>query len=205
MSNFNAVASFYDRLAEMVFGGAIKRAQTAYLETISPGANVLILGGGTGWILMELFAINPTCKVWYIDASSRMIDLAKRTVQDSKHHVIFIHGTEDSIPPAGSIDVVITNFYLDLFPPASCDKVIQKISTAMHAKSIWLIADFDDTTWWHGVILRVMYIFFRMTTGIEASSLCNWRKLMERNGFQVKESTEFFRGFIKSAVFRSIF
>ena len=81
MNNFDSVAGYYDKLSILVFGTAMRRAQTAHLHDIPLGRNVLILGGGTGWLLSELSAVNPTCKVWYIDASSKMISLSKRTCE----------------------------------------------------------------------------------------------------------------------------
>ena len=161
MNNFDSVARFYDRLSKLIFGKAMRRAQTVHLHDIEPGANVLVLGGGTGWLLPELSAVNPTCKVWYIDASARMIELSKEMARNSAHEIVFIHGTEDSIPLGITIDAVITNFYLDLFPQDSCTSVIRKIRSAVRANGIWLVSDFLNTTWWHGVMLGVMYRFFK--------------------------------------------
>jgi tRNA (cmo5U34)-methyltransferase len=201
MNNFDSVAPFYDQLAKIIFGSAMKKAQTAYLHVIKQGANVLILGGGTGWILSSLFAVNPTCKVWYIDSSTRMINLSKKVAADSKHQVFFILGTEAAIPPDILFDAVITNFYLDLFPPASCNTVIDKIRSSLQGESLWIISDFIDTTWWHNAMLRMMYRFFKMMSGIQASSLCDWKKLLEQKGFEERQSSQFFGRFIKSAVF----
>ncbi|HZI24217.1 MAG TPA: class I SAM-dependent methyltransferase [Chryseolinea sp.] len=203
MNNFDSVAPFYDQLSTLIFGSALKQSQMAYLPAIKQGATVLILGGGTGWILSALFAVNPTCKVWYIDSSARMINLSKKVARDSKHEVAFILGTEDAIPPGILFDAVITNFYLDLFTAASCKTVIDKIRSSVHGKSLWIVSDFINATWWHSAMLRIMYRFFKIMSGIQASSLCDWKKLLEQKGFEERQSTEFFGGFIKSAVFSS--
>ena len=204
MNNFDSVARFYDGLGKLIFGNAMRRAQTVYLPDIVPGANVLVLGGGTGWLLSELSAINPTCKVWYIDASAKMIELSKETTRNSAHEIAFIHGTEDSIPVGITFDAVITNFYLDLFTRDSCIGVIRKIRPAIRANGIWLVSDFVNTTWWHGVMLGVMYRFFKLTCDIEGRSLPAWKKLLRENAIIEGKSHEFFGGFIKSAVFRLI-
>ena len=204
MNNFDAVAGFYDKLSMLVFGTAMRRAQTTHLHDIPPGSKVLILGGGTGWLLSELFAVNPTCKVWYIDASSRMISLSKRAMQNSTQEIVFIHGTEEAIPIGVTFDAVITHFYLDLFPHDPCIRIIHKIRSIIRTTGLWLVCDFIHTTWWHGVMLRMMYGFFKLTCGIEGSSLPPWKKLLEENGFKEHKSREFFGGFIKSAVFRLI-
>ena len=205
MNNFDSVARIYDGLSNLIFGKAMRRAQTSYLSDIRPGANVLILGGGTGWLLSDLSEVNPTCKVWYIDASAKMIELSREVTQNSPQEIVFIHGTEDSIPPGTTFDAVITNFYLDLFTRESCMSVIRKIRPVIRANGIWLVSDFLNTTWWHSAMLAVMYRFFKLTCDIEASALPQWKNLLEENAFTEDKSHDFFGGFIKSAVFRLIY
>ena len=204
MNNFDSVAGFYDKLSTLVFGTAMRRAQTTHLCDIPQGSNVLILGGGTGWLLSELSAVNPTCKVLYIDASSKMISLSKKNLRNSTQEIVFVHGTEESIPAGMTFDAVITHFYLDLFPQDACISMIHKIRSAIRINGILLVSDFINTTWWHGVMLRMMYGFFRLMCGIEGRLLPPWKDLLEENGFKEHKSREFFGGFIKSAVFRLI-
>lgn len=202
MNNFDSVAGFYDRLSKLIFGRTMVEAQTVYLGHILPGARVLILGGGTGWLLSELLTQHPTCGVWYIEASEKMLALSKRRFKNRPSEITFIHGTEDAIPRDIKFDAVITHFYLDLFPQDSCSKVIQRILSVMHGRSLWLISDFVNTTWWHGALLRVMYSFFQIMSGIEARRLPAWRKLMVENGLKESKSQKFYGGFIRSAIFR---
>jgi len=131
MSNFDRVAPVYDTLARFVFGRNMHRAQTVFLKDIAPGGHVLILGGGTGWLLAELLSLNPNCKVLYIDASIRMIEMARRKTVGSSD-IVFIHGTEKSIPPGLTFDAIITHFYLDLFDYESCAKVVSLIRGSCH-------------------------------------------------------------------------
>ena len=202
-TNFDGVAAIYDTLSNVVFGRSMVRAQTFYLRDIPSGAKVLIIGGGTGWLLNELLVVNSTCSVWYIEASAKMLDLTKERISKSSNVIHLIHGTENSIPPDIKFDAVITHFYLDLFPQTSCDQVIQKISRSMHAKSMWLVTDFINTTWWQNILLAVMYKFFRVTCHIEASQLPEWQDLVKRNGFVEVKSELFFWKFIRSSLFAS--
>src|SRR5689334_10042004 len=97
-NNFNAIAKFYDPLVKMIFGKSMFDAQTFYLKDIPLGAKVLILGGGTGWLLSELMKINPTCSIWYIESSSEMLSKSKHLSHGSRQLIYFIEGTESSIP-----------------------------------------------------------------------------------------------------------
>ncbi|MEZ4686196.1 MAG: hypothetical protein R3B47_09055 [Bacteroidia bacterium] len=64
--SFNRLAPVYDFLASLVFGNRIRQAQRWLLDFIPEGSSILILGGGTGWILEELAEkahIQP-CTIW---------------------------------------------------------------------------------------------------------------------------------------------
>ena len=76
-SNFNLIAPVYDFLAKMVFGSHLKKAQTIFLNQIKEGDRVLVVGGGTGWILEELNQLNKPIKVVYVEPSTKMMSLSK--------------------------------------------------------------------------------------------------------------------------------
>lgn len=202
MNNFDRLAPIYDRLVRLVFGKSMMRAQTRFLSEIDPHSEVLILGGGTGWLLAELVSVKPDCKVTYIDASEKMIDLAREKIRGYSRDVSFIHGTERSIPAAYIYDVVITHFYLDLFEPRSCREVCDLIRNHCHPGSLWLACDFVNQAWWHSVMLKVMYIFFGMATGLRTRRLPDWRTDIRDSGF-IEIGVQYYCGeFIWSSLFR---
>ena len=64
---FDRVAWFYDGLALLVFGSAQRAAQRAALRGLTLGRpHVLILGGGTGWVLGEVLRRVPAATVLYL-------------------------------------------------------------------------------------------------------------------------------------------
>jgi len=202
-NNFDSIAKIYDKLSTLVFGKAMVNAQTKFLSEIDEGATILILGGGTGWLLAETLRANLTSTIWYVEASSSMMTLSKRKISpDEMNRVNFILGTEESIPAAIFFDVVITPFYLDLFSNSYCHEVIQKIKSSLHPKSIWIVTDFVNTTWWHYGMLSLMYRFFEVTSHIEASKLPAWELMLKRSGFNEVKSNQFYGGFIKSTLVR---
>src|SRR5882762_1794152 len=125
-NNFDRIAFLYDRLARLIFGHSIIDAQKHFLKLIPNRAAVLILGGGSGWILKDLLRERPEVYVCYVDASKEMITLAKKGTQSPR--IVFIHGTENDIPKQ-QFDIVLTHFYLDLFSAGSLPTVIAKIRT----------------------------------------------------------------------------
>ena len=198
-NNFNRVAFLYDALVRLVFGNSMLRAQTFLLDKIKDDAAILIIGGGTGWILK---ALKPNCEVWYIDSSSKMIEKARK--QDAICKVHFIAGTESDIPDR-TFDVVITNFYFDLFTTTKVDAVIKKIKTVIEPDGHWIVTDFVDKAWWQRIMLNLMYLFFSVTCNIESKKLPAWIESFDQNGFSVIESKTFYGGFIKTGLWHSKF
>lgn len=200
-NQFDRVARVYDRLAKLVFGTSIVASQQFFLREIPANARILILGGGTGWILNEIAAATTACEIWYIDASEKMIEQAKNA-NANLLPVHFIHGTEDDIPPTVSFDILITNFYLDLFDERELYSVLDKITQSLTGEVRWIVTDFlDRKRWWQSLMLNAMYSFFRIVTGLENRRLPDWNLAIQRNGFAKIGSRLFYRGFIEAAIF----
>jgi tRNA (cmo5U34)-methyltransferase len=120
LNQFNWIARFYDPLVKIVFGKHVVNAQTYYLSAIEANSKVLILGGGTGWILKYLHDVQPSSIIYYVEASSKMIALAKKNSAEFTSRVHFIHGTENTIPSDLKFDMIVTNFYLIYLPMKNC-------------------------------------------------------------------------------------
>lgn len=200
LNGFNRIARYYDSLSKLVFGKAILNSQVAFLNFIPPGSSVLILGGGSGAMLPSLLRRNRTGYVLYVEASSEMLKLAEKNVPENlRSQVAFLHGTHHSLPEGVVFDVIITNFFLDLFPDEEAREICQQLSSRLRQHGLWLISDFvRGGKWWHGVMLWIMYRFFRYTSGVTASRLCSWERHLLTAGMRATASESFFRGFIKS-------
>jgi tRNA (cmo5U34)-methyltransferase len=200
MTGFDRLAPVYDKLARFVFGKSIVRAQVFFLGDIRAGSRVLILGGGTGWLLEELLKVQPDCEVWYIESSSRMMELSK---QRCGHHtnVRFILATHSSIPEM-MYDVVIMNFFLDVFSPARIFFLVDMIRAKTQQEGIWIVTDFDDEgKWWQRALAAMMISFFRMVCSVEARKLADLKTILASGFMTEHDVAEFFHGFIKTRIF----
>ena len=75
-ANYNNAAWFYDSLSRVVYGKALIDAQVYLLQYIQPNSTILIVGGGTGWILEEVARIHPTgLQITYVEAYAQMMAL----------------------------------------------------------------------------------------------------------------------------------
>ncbi len=202
LNGFDKIAFVYDFLAKLVFGRNIIDAQKYFLSKIKSHSNVLILGGGTGWLLAKLLKAKPNCEVWYIEASAKMITRSRNRIVHGQA-VHFIHGTENDIPKTIKFDAVITNFYLDLFSSLSLPVVINKIQSSLKPGSLWIVTDFvTNQKWWQEAMLKIMYWFFRLTCGIASTGLPPWHTLIGEAGFVKVRSKFFYKNFIEAAVWQ---
>ena len=121
--DFSRVARVYDGLASVVFGRAQRRAQQAALlaglPLAGPTPHVLVLGGGSGWVLTELLGQCPAAQVLYLETSATMLTLAqarlRRLAPGAAAQVEFRQGSERALAPGEQFDVIVTFFVLDCF------------------------------------------------------------------------------------------
>lgn len=206
LNAFDRIAPVYDWLSGLVFGDALDQSQLTFLGPICNGSDVLMIGGGTGKALETLLSRTEGCKVWYVEASSEMIARTRQRIGARSSNVIFIHGNEDSIPAHAQFDVVITGFFLDLFPEEKVAVLARKIGHHLREDGSWLITDFvGRRKWWHRLLLWGMYKFFTLTCGIEGRRLPGWEYEVGRNGFTEKHARLYFGHFIKSSVWLKSF
>jgi ubiquinone/menaquinone biosynthesis C-methylase UbiE len=201
LNAFDKIAPAYDTLARLMFGKSIRNAQRHYLSLVNSDAKVLVLGGGSGWILSDLNSVSPRCEVWYIEASFKMLSMAREHKGCCKA-VHFMHGTEANIPGDISFNAIIANFYLDLYSPAELPGLIRSLKECLSDDGVVLVSDFVNTRkWWQQWLLRSMYAFFSLSCGIDNQKLPDWRESMQASGLAEYHSAQFFHGFIVSAAF----
>lgn len=201
LNNFDAVAKVYDTLSFLVFGNTLFEAQLSFVNVIPNDARILMLGGGSGELLREILKVCPDCTVWYIEASREMIRIASKK-NKSPTNVHFIHGTESDIPLQHRFDVVITNFYFDLFPTEKLGRIIEAISLSCTSEVRWLVTDFrHPQNWWQRILLKTMYLFFRTVCNIEASTIPDWQQKMAVADFSPRQVKYFYHQFVVAAVY----
>lgn len=116
-SYYNKIAQFYDLLAEHSEGPM--RAAGLKLLAATAGECVLEIGSGTGHCLIELAqAVGPHGRVYGIDLSDRMVELAQELVcgQGLADRVELKCGDAEQLSyDSDSLDAVFMSFTLELF------------------------------------------------------------------------------------------
>lgn len=203
-ANYDAIAGLYDPLARLVFGKAIVRSQVFLLHHIPAGASVLIVGGGTGWILEELAFIHPSgLHICYVEVSRKMTALA-RSRNAGQNKVLFVEKAIQEVALSTSFDVVITPFVLDNFDESSVQQVVAKLHHSLSRGGYWLFADFQvhKNSVYQRLLLRIMYLFFRLSSNLRTSRLSDTTQLFHRYRYKAIFEQTFFHSFIKSIVYQ---
>ena len=206
-TGFDRVAWCYDALAGLVFGRALRRAQQMALGGLPPGRpHVLVLGGGTGWVLAEVLRRRPGATVLYLEASPRMLARARahlaRTVPQAGAQVEFRHGTEAALGPAEQFDALVTFFVLDCVALPDLPAALARLMAARRPGAPWLLADFRPARrGWRRGLLALMYTFFRISTGLRACTLPHLPAALAGLGLRPGGRARFFFGAVEAAVY----
>ncbi|SDJ87514.1 Methyltransferase domain-containing protein [Catalinimonas alkaloidigena] len=206
--NFDRIAPWYDGLAALVFGNRLRRAQAQFLHYIPPHSRVLVLGGGSGWLLEQVLRLHPAVSVVYLEASHAMLEAARQRTQPLAHQrVEFRQGTETDLHPQETFDVVLTFFVLDLFTNQALPTAMLRLYQALRPGGHWLFTDFDwperrPAFWWEQGLIWGMYRFFGVVSEVCARQLPPYRAAFEALPLQCRASVQ--RGLLHSAVWQKV-
>lgn len=206
-TGFDRLSKVYDRLAGLVYGKALRRAQTHFLSRIQEGSNVLVVGGGTGWFLEALLRTEAVQQVTYIELSAGMLQKSQERIQanipTAYAKVNWIHGTIQDVDASPQFDLVCTLCFLDLFAGDRLQAEVSQLHRRLKPDASWYFSDFRYADGWpmswisRGMIWG-MYRFFRWTCKIEAKRLGDFDGALEAIGFEAVERMETYGGMIEA-------
>ncbi len=202
-ANYNNSTWFYDRLSRLVYGMALIDAQLFLLKFIPPESNVLIVGGGTGWILEEITKRHANdLNITYVEIAPKMMVSSKKK-NIGGNRVVFVNSAVEDVALRDDFDVVITPFLFDNFTQINFERIFAHIHEALKPGGLWLNCDFQLTgKWWQAVLLKTMFLFFRMVCNIEATKLPAIERRFELFGYKNTAEQSYYGSFIISKVYQ---
>lgn len=173
--SFDRLAPFYRSMELFTAGGKLQRCRMAFLDEIPPPEKILLAGEGHGRFLPECARRFPAARIVVVDISAKMLEIARATVESGQ--VEYVHAdflTWDA--PGGGFDLVVTNFFLDCFPPGELAAVVAKLGEMAAPQADWLLADFEIAPaglarWRSRVIVAMLYRFFNLATRLRTRAL----------------------------------
>lgn len=205
-NNYDKIANYYDRIHHLFYGLSEINAQVELLGYIRPGDRLLILGGGTGWILEKIAAIFPAgLQVTYIESSARMIELTK-TRNWGQNQVELVNSAVEDWKGEMEYDCVLTGLFFDNFKDAHAAAIVRQVTPYLKNGGYWLESDFyyprRRGKLWQAVLLYSMYISARLICGVEAKRLPDMERVFSAEGYGVLYTTFHYQRFIRSVVYR---
>ncbi len=206
-NNYDRIAWCYDLLCSIMFGNSIRKAQIEMLNFIPGKSNILIIGGGTGWIIEEISKVHQSgLYITYIDASEKMIEKSKRR-EARLNKVEFISSPIEQVHlKPHKYDVIITAFFFDNFSQSKCGLIFNQLNTSLKNYGTWLYADFKlsykKRQHWQKRLLNLMYLFFKIFCRLEAEELPDIKSLFVVYNYEVIIEKSYYKDFIFSTVFK---
>lgn len=196
-ANYNKTAWFYDALSRLVYGDTLNRAQRHLLHLIPANAHILIIGGGTGQILSDITVIHPAgLTITYVEISANMIALARKRDAGS-NQIHFIEQPIENVNYPGNFEVIITGFLFDNYTAEALAHTFPHISNMLKPGGLWLNTDFRLTgRWWQWLLLKSMYLFFKLFSKIEASGVPDVKPYFTRLGYRLVNRATFYGDFV---------
>ena len=185
--NCDRIARWYRWLEYAGFGGALQRARVSFLKDVADTKRALVLGEGDGRFLVELVKASTSASIDYVDLSERMLELARARAAAVTPGVVSFHRADAlTIPlPDREYDLVTTHFFLDCLNESEAWKLVARVADAARPDARWLVSEFRETGWLAPLIVRALYFFFRITTGLRTTRLVDHRPLLTKAGFRL--------------------
>ncbi len=210
---FDRLSYFYDSMLWITSGNIISKSQSVLIKELPFCSETLIMGGGTGKFLYALLKSGKTKSVTYIDISPRMIELSEKYIikhiPEKRNQVLFIIGNEDSIPSIAQYDLIVTNYFLDLFNKEELESVFNKLYTHFSTNGFWYYTDFclDNSAVKgirksiHHMIVQLLYTFFRFFCGISATKLWSVKMHFDNKKMAPNKEAYFVGKLIRTALY----
>jgi len=199
MANFNRIAGVYDALKKIVFKDQLENAAQHFLKDISQNSSIIIIGGGSGQLLK---CFDNTHKISYVELSFKMIEKAKKVRTNAE--VKFINADILNFHSIQHYDYVITPFILDCFKENELHIIFSKIEAINHTATVWIHTDFYPKKIWQKVLVKLMYWFFNLVTGLSTSKLPDFDTIFKKHDFILKSKASFFHSMIESKIYQKI-
>ena len=205
-NNYDKIANHYDTLSCLVFFKSQVNAQINQLQYLPKDGSVLIVGGGTGWILEEIAKIHPSnLKLVYVEISAKMIALSqKRNCKNNQ--VEFVNLGIEDFRTDTIFDVILTPFLFDNFAEQRAASIFEQLNAYLKKDGLWFLVDFslnkNNGNWWKWLLLKSMYSFFKLLGIVEANHLVDMNPYFINAGYKIFELRLYYGDFIKAVIFK---
>ena len=208
--SFDRLAFMYDYLAQLVFGDAIYQSQVSLLDQLAPGQSILVVGGGTGWILPDLIHKSKPDKITFLEASPRMLKRAQNRFENlNSARIKFIQGTEAELRAEEKFDAIFTPYVFDLYPYPYLANMFSQLDAHLMPGGQWLCTDFQGSggkrNTWDQLFYQGMYRFFTIWGKLQPNTLPDVFKVFGEHSYELRTEKTFFARRIAARLYQKPF
>ena len=157
---------------------------------------MLILGGGNGEILPFLFENFPQLELDYVEASSKMIKMAKKNSHQNQR-VHFVH--TDKIP-ASNYNSVYCAFFLDCLTKSEILQLTYRFNRiGSEGQKFYVIDFYKVSSIFQSLKLKLSIVFFRLTTQHPNKHLIDVFDVFEYSGYKSLDSCYLENGLLRAS------
>jgi ubiquinone/menaquinone biosynthesis C-methylase UbiE len=211
--SFDRLAAHYRWMELVLAGEKLQRCRTAFLSEVADSRKVLILGEGNGRFLFECRKALGAAQIFCVDASARMLQLARQRLEDGGlglENIQLVHA--DALcwrPPQRHFDLIVTHFFLDCFRVEQLKQLLAAVTQACCPRAKWLLADFQIPEhgvprWRAQIVHWLMYRFFRIATRLPARELTTPDPFLMDHGFLVQKRRVSDWGLLRSDLWEKV-
>jgi len=146
-NDFGPYSNVYDILGELYSLGAIRRTKLAGTQYFFRDSRVLFAGVGTG--TDSVVAVAAGSMVTAIDISKDMLERCRtqvEAIQLASNRAPLRCICQDIMTHREEYDVVVANYFLNVFPQATSRAVLEHLCTLVRPGGVLLIGDFASST-----------------------------------------------------------
>jgi demethylmenaquinone methyltransferase/2-methoxy-6-polyprenyl-1,4-benzoquinol methylase len=211
-NRFSFVAPIYDFLARAYSFGMIAESKRWQVQYLKEGERVLYAGAGAAED--AVLAAKAGARVTIVELSGGMLAQTKKRIKALKvecaHPIVLIHADVMCHTPEHPYDVVVANYFLNVFEPRLMQAVFSHLNTLLRVEGKFFIADFAPmkaNKW--AAMCQKLYFYtavtvFRVVAGNGWHPLYDYSGMLVNNGFRIDQKKDFRLGVCGPAWYRSI-
>jgi ubiquinone/menaquinone biosynthesis C-methylase UbiE len=185
--NFDRIAPLYRWMEYATFGRSLERCRNHFLPELQGCRSALVFGDGDGRFLARLLAANPDLRADAVDTSHAMLRLLERRARDAGARLRTHPTSALTFSPQRCCDLVVTHFFLDCLTQPELDRLCARIVPHLEPGAQWVVSEFrippGAMHWPSRILVRLLYLAFRMLTGLRIRRLPDHAAALAAAGF----------------------
>ncbi|MEZ2348506.1 class I SAM-dependent methyltransferase [Terriglobus sp. RCC_193] len=213
MSGFDRLAKPYRWMEYLSFGTALEHCRFHFLPLLRNTQHALLLGDGDGRFTAALLQQAGTADAFAIDDSAAMLHALQErctAIGAASRLRTLCTRLNDGLPEAIAgkhFDLIATHFFLDCLRDTEVERIVHDAALCTTSDAYWVISEFRVPN--HGVmrlpsrlIVRLLYLAFRILTGLRAQKLPDYGAILRLYGWRMQQQKTWLAGLLVSELWQ---